>query len=200
LKLKGNFMVARNKVGKKLTRRQERFVKELVANDGLVTNREAAIRAGYPPSSAHTRAFELMNPVRCPHVVAAIQTYRDELDEQYNVTFKRHIKVLADLRQASLEAGAYSAAVMAERLRGQAANLYVNRSEVLHGSIDQMSREQVEAELDKIRQSFDKIIDITPEVSKQDNEEAATPEGGGPLAITEGRADDDEEANRDDKA
>ena len=193
-------MVLKNTPDKKLTRRQEKFVKELVANDGLITNREAAIRAGYPPSSAHTRSWELTNPVRCPHVVAAIQAYRDELDEQYNVTFKRHIKVLADLRIAALAGGAYSAAVMAERLRGQAANLYVNRSEVLHGSIDQMSREQVEAELDKIRQSFDKIIDITPEVSKQDNEEAATPEGGGPLAITEGRADDDEEANRDDKA
>jgi hypothetical protein len=34
---------------RKLTRRQEKFVKELVANDGLVTLREAAIRSGYPP-------------------------------------------------------------------------------------------------------------------------------------------------------
>jgi hypothetical protein len=33
---------------RKLTRRQEKFVKELVANDGLITLREAACRAGYP--------------------------------------------------------------------------------------------------------------------------------------------------------
>jgi len=42
-------MVLKNTPDKKLTRRQEKFVKELVANDGLITNREAAIRAGYPP-------------------------------------------------------------------------------------------------------------------------------------------------------
>ena len=46
---------------KKMTRRQEKFVKELVSNDGLITMREAAIRAGYPAASAHTRAYELTN-------------------------------------------------------------------------------------------------------------------------------------------
>jgi len=45
-----------------LTRKQELFVKELVSNDGMITYKEAAIRAGYPESSAHTRAYELTNP------------------------------------------------------------------------------------------------------------------------------------------
>ena len=39
----GGTAIAEQKTDKKLTRRQEKFVKELVANDGLVTMREAAI-------------------------------------------------------------------------------------------------------------------------------------------------------------
>ena len=62
---------------RKLTRRQEKFVKELVSNDGLITMREAAIRAGYPAASAHARAHELTNSNICPHVVNDISRYRD---------------------------------------------------------------------------------------------------------------------------
>ena len=56
-----------------LTRRQELFVKELVSKDGQITMQQAAINAGYPASSAHTRAYELTNPHMSPHVVAQIQ-------------------------------------------------------------------------------------------------------------------------------
>ena len=72
-----------------LTRRQELFVKELVSKDGQITLREAAINAGYPVSSAHTRAYEMTNPHICPHVVAAIQAYRAELDEKFGVTYEQ---------------------------------------------------------------------------------------------------------------
>lgn len=56
-----------------LTRRQEIFVKELVSKDGQITMREAAINAGYPATSAHTRAYELTNPNISPHVVAKLE-------------------------------------------------------------------------------------------------------------------------------
>ena len=59
-----------------LTRKQELFVKELVAKDGQITLREAAINAGYAAGSAHSRAYELTNPHMSPHVVAAIQAYQ----------------------------------------------------------------------------------------------------------------------------
>tara|TARA_R110002020_G_scaffold414614_1_gene624099 strand:- start:1253 stop:1798 length:546 start_codon:yes stop_codon:yes gene_type:complete len=157
-------MVAKNTPDKRLTRKQQLFVKELVSNDGLITNREAAERAGYPASSAHTRAYELMNPNKCPHVVAEIKRYRDELDEKYGVDFKRHIRDLQKIRDGAIEAGAWSAAVQAEYRRGQAqGEIYVNKSEIRHGTIDQMSTEDVERELQRIRQSFEPIIDITPE-------------------------------------
>ena len=160
---------------RKLTRRQQKFVKELVSNDGLITLREAAIRAGYPARSAHTRAYELTNINICPHVVAEITRYRDELDEMYAVGYKKHVRDLQKIRDIALENGAYSAAVQAEYRRGQAqGDIYVSKSEIRTGSIDQMSREDVENELERIRKSFEPVIDITPEeVEEPDAEEGS---------------------------
>jgi phage terminase small subunit len=151
-----------------LTRRQELFVKELVSKDGQITKREAAENAGYPKSSAHTRSYEMTNPAICPHVVAKIQSYRTELDEKYGINFQRHIRDLQIIRDLALNDKNYSAAVMAEKSRGAAeGSIYVTKSEVRHGSIDSMSREDVLKALREIRGSYSDaetaIIDVTPE-------------------------------------
>lgn len=157
---------------RKLTRRQELFVKELVSNDGQITMREAAINAGFPASSAHVRAHEMTNPAICPHVVAAIKAYRDELDAKYGITFQRHMRDLQKIRDEALQNGAYSAAVQAEYRRGQAhGDIYVNKSEIRHGSIDQMSKEEVMKALEEMRKGYESsIIDVTP-VGGSDQEE-----------------------------
>lgn len=148
-----------------LTRKQELFVKELVSKDGQITMREAAINAGYAASSAHTRAYELTNPHICPHVVAAIRAYRDELDMKYGVSYKRHIRDLQTIRDLALQNGAYSAAVQAEYRRGQAqGDIYVSKSEIRHGSIDSMSKEEVLKALKELKENYAPItVDISPE-------------------------------------
>ncbi len=174
---------------KPLTRRQWRFVKELVSNDGLITLREAAIRSGVPYVSASSRAYEM---VRMPHVARAIAQYRAELDEMYAVNYKRSERDLKKIRDASLDAGAYSAAVQSEVARGKLAGLYTSRSEIRTGAIDAMSREQVEQELEKIRQGFGEIIDITPE-----KEEAPIKKHrSGTVEDTYDGAEDDEQGDR----
>tara|TARA_R110002126_G_scaffold65807_7_gene167663 strand:+ start:262 stop:903 length:642 start_codon:yes stop_codon:yes gene_type:complete len=148
-----------------LTRRQELFVKELVSKDGQITMREAAVNAGYPVSSAHTRAYELTNQHISPHVVAAIQAYRAELDEKFGVNYQRHLRDLQTIRDMALTNGAYSAAVQAEYRRGQAqGDIYVSKSEIRHGSIDSMTKEEVMSALKEIKSTYAPItIDITPE-------------------------------------
>ena len=91
---------------------------------------------------------------------------------------KRHLfgeeerAVAVKLFDAAIESGAYSAAVQAEYRRGQAADLYVSRSEIRHGSIDSMSKADVEkAILDIKRQLGEepRIIEgevIEPEAGK----------------------------------
>ena len=184
-----------------LTRRQELFVKELVSKDGQITKREAAENAGYPKSSAHTRSYELTNPSICPHVVAKIQSYRTELDEKYGVNYQRHLKDLQTIRDLALNNGAYSAAVQAEFRRGQAqGDIYVTKSEVRHGSIDSMSRDEVLKALREIRGSYSDaetaIIDVTPEgAGASDHSEEA---GERLLGSVEDRPETEpEEDNRD---
>tara|TARA_R110000737_G_scaffold284719_1_gene291177 strand:+ start:34 stop:645 length:612 start_codon:yes stop_codon:yes gene_type:complete len=182
---------------RKLTRRQEKFVKELVSNDGLITLREAAIRSGYPAASAHTRAFELTSLKHCPHVVAEITRYRDELDEMYAVGYKKHVRDLQKIRDLALDNHAYSAAVQAEYRRGQAqGDIYVSKSEIRTGSIDQMSREDVERELERIRAGFEPIIDITPtEIKEQDSESGVEKQGSGTVEVDLGRTEEVGEEN-----
>lgn len=150
-----------------LTRKQELFVKELVSKDGQITLREAAENAGFAKSSSHTRAFEMTNPHICPHVVAEIKRYRNELDEKYGVTYQRHLRDLQTIRDLAIENSAYSAAVQAEYRRGQAqGNIYVSKSEIRTGSIDSMSKEEVQKALAELKEQYEpsNIIDITPNV------------------------------------
>ena len=167
-----------------LSRREEKYVKILVSEDGLVTQREAAIRAGVPACSAHSRSTEMM---KRPRVARAITQYRAELDEMYAVTFKRSERDLKIIRDASLGAGAYSAAVQSEVARGKLAGLYTTKSEIRTGAIDAMTREEVEQELERIRQGFGEIIDITPEKAATEAEEHR----GGPLEGIDDGAEDD---------
>ena len=139
------------RVSKRLTRKEELFVKALVSQDGEITNTEAAVQAGYAKGSAAVRASELLNPYKCPHVVRALQTYRNELDRKFAVTYQRHIRRLDQLSRAAEEKGAFSASVMAEYRRGQAQGIYVERKEILHGSIDQMGKAEILKRLKEIK-------------------------------------------------
>jgi phage terminase small subunit len=159
---------------KKLTRKQELFVKELVSKDGQITKRDAAINAGYPAGSAHSRATELTNPVRSPHVVKAIRLYRAELDARFAVDYKRHIRKLAELGEKAEEAGNWQAAISAEKFRGQAeGNIYISKSEVRHGSIDSMSRDEVLKALQELKEAYgaNHSVGVKPEEAEEEASE-----------------------------
>ena len=95
---------------------------------------------------------------------------------------------MARLREKSLSEKSYSAAVNAERLRGQAAGLYIDRKEIRTGSIDSMSREDVLKQL--------KELGLTGEFKKEGNktviqvEEKSNSEG--PKDITPVESEDRE--------
>ena len=161
---------------KVLTPQEWKFVEEFVAGDGHVTLKEAAIRAGYSEVWAKNRARELTDPEVCPHIVAAIQERRRELGEKYATTFERHMRDLQIIRDQALQAGAYGAAVQAEYRRGQAlGTIYIDRKEIRHGTIDSMSKEEVQRKLEEIKRlyggSAGPIIDVTPKQIEEEPEE-----------------------------
>lgn len=140
---------------KVMNAKEWKFVQEYVSGDGRVTLKEAAIRAGYKPSSASVMAWKLTNPKEYPHVVAAIQAYRAELASKYNTSYERHMKDLQEIRDKALAAGAFAAAVQAEYRRGQAlGTIYVERKEIRHGTIDSMSKEEVQRKLDELKRLY----------------------------------------------
>jgi hypothetical protein len=137
---------------KTLNAKEWKFVQEYVSGDGRVTLKEAAIRAGYKESSASVMAWKLTNPQQYPHVVSAIQAYRAELASKYNTSYERHMRDLQIIRDKAMDAGAWAAAVQAEYRRGQAlGTIYVDRKEIRHGTIDSMSKEEVQRKLDELK-------------------------------------------------
>ncbi len=146
----------------RLTGKQVKFVELVATREGQDTLRNLAAEAGFSVKCAHTRAYEMLNPNKSPHIVKALRERRRELAEKYEVTYSRHIRDLQRIRDEALENGAYSAAVQAEKARGLAqGDIYVNKSEIRHGSIDQMSKEEVVKALNELKaQLGEKVIDV----------------------------------------
>ena len=133
-----------------LTDKQRIFVKIYTENEGRMTATECARQAGYSEASADVTASQLLNGKRYPKVVEAVLAKRAELEKTHEVKLNKHVQELARLREKALGEKSYSAAVNAERLRGQAAGLYIDRKEIRTGSIDSMSREDVLKQLKEL--------------------------------------------------
>ena len=133
-----------------LTGKQLRFVNEYVLADGMKTQSECARLAGYGEKSAAKVASHLL---RTPHVMIAVQKAIKERDEKYGIRFERHLRDLQKIRDQALDPENLnlSAAVQAEYRRGQVGGLYINRSEIRHGSIDSMSKDEVLKALNELR-------------------------------------------------
>ena len=131
------------KDGEGLTSRQKIFVQIFAENEGRLTPTECARQAGYKEDRANTTASELLNPKKYPKVVNALIRRRAEIDKTHEVKLQKHVQELARLREKALNEKSYSAAVNAERLRGQASGLYIDLKEIRTGTIDSMSREEV---------------------------------------------------------
>ena len=151
---------------RKLTTKQHKFAVLLVTKGDRMSAKECAIEAGFSEKSAQQAAANLTNPKMFPLVVSEIERLRREWEQKYKVTYGRHIRRLDDLSRGAEEAGNWAAAVAAEKSRGQAAGLYIDRKEILTGSIDQLSKAEVEQKLKEIEKQFSintDVIDITPE-------------------------------------
>ena len=177
------------KGGDGLTDKQRIFVKIYAENEGRLTPTECARQAGYKEDRANVTSSELLNGKKFPKVVEAIIARRAEIEKTHEVKLNKHVQELARLREKSLSEKSYSAAVNAERLRGQAAGLYIDRKEIRTGSIDSMSRDDVLKQL--------KELGLTGEFKKEGNqtviqvEEESNSEG--PKDITPVASEDSKE-------
>ena len=151
---------------KKISEKARRFAHEYVYNDGSKTKEECALSAGYSKSSAKSRASELTNPRKYPAVVRYIQDLQAEVNAKVDVSYGRHIRKLAEIRDCALDKGNYTAAVAAEVQRGRAAGLYVDRKEIRTGTLESMSEDQLIKKVDGLLADVIPLLDRPKESPK----------------------------------
>ena len=147
---------------KRLTDIQKRFSELYIYNEGRKTPYECAVEAGYAEDSARVRASELRNPKRYPLVVNYIGELREEIQQKYEVTFEKHIKELARIRDEALSKRSYSSAVNAEVSRGKAAGLYIEQKIIKTGKLEDMTEAQLELRMKEIIDQYSPILDAKP--------------------------------------
>ena len=145
-------------VPKRLTEMQKRFAEYLVYNEGRTTGSDAAIAAGYSEKRAKVEASELQNPRLSPLVVKYIGELREEKLKKYEVTYDKHVAELGKIREEALKKGAFSAATNAEKNRGMAAGLYIDRKIIKTGKLEELSETQLEEKMKKILEDYAPIL------------------------------------------
>ena len=155
-------------VPKRLTEMQKRFAEYLVFNEGRTTGADAAIAAGYSEKRARVEASELQNPRLSPLVVQYIGALREEKLKKYEVTYDKHVAELGKIREEALKKGAFSAATNAEKNRGMAAGLYIDRKIIKTGKLEELSEEELELKMKKILDDYEpilnaKVVEALPE-------------------------------------
>jgi phage terminase small subunit len=145
-----------------LTERQRRFA-ELISTE-MYGYAEAARLAGYPAATAQQTAHRLMSHVQDNKVAKYVRQLKNERYQKFNITFENHITKLAEIRDRAIEAGQFAVAASAEKARGQAAGLYVERKEITVTRIDKMSYEEVLGEIAKLQSEIPELAKINAPV------------------------------------
>ena len=143
-----------NLVEKPLTELQKKFARLYVERSygtGHLTNTEAAIQAGYSPDSAYQRAYELLNPKICPHVVKYIGQLKEDFRIKNNIDPDKHMARLNHLGRLAEEHRNYGVAGRMEELRGKVAGYYIDRQIIKQkGSIEDLTEAELEERMKTI--------------------------------------------------
>jgi len=133
-----------NEDEKHLTKRQRLLVWNAV-NDPTLTFSEAAKKAGYKNPVVVGR---YMRPGgKYAHVRREYERLMSEAKKKFELTHDKAVEDLYKLRDDAWGQDNFTAAINAQNLLMKLGGLIVDRREVLHGKVDQMSREDVEKRL-----------------------------------------------------
>ena len=138
---------------RRLTNRQKEFAKHYI--EGRYSNAECARKAGYAEDSAHVQASKLLNGRDFPLVVEHIAEEREARERKYGVTLINQLKRFDELSHSAEEAGQFSAAINAEKIRSSLGGLTIDRRETTNvHKYDELSREEITARLAKLREKY----------------------------------------------
>jgi len=150
-------------INKTLTEMQKKFSRLYVENhygNSSLTNTQVAMKAGYSPDSAHQRAYELLNPRICPHVVKYIGELKEDFRIKNNIDPDKHMARLNYLGQAAEKNKMVGVALRAEELRGKVAGYYIDRQIIKSNSIDDLSEDELEIKMREILEDNKHFIEV----------------------------------------
>ena len=145
---------------RQLTNRQMTFAQKIV--EGIYSNAECARLAGYSAEVANVSASKLLNGRDYPHVVEYIEELRQERERRYGVTTIGQLERLYTLSVGAEEAGQFSAAINAEKIRSDLGGLTIDRRETIN-TIDQLSRDEITARLAALQKQYPQAFQIEAE-------------------------------------
>jgi len=148
-------------IDKQLTQLQKIFANLYVENyygKTSMNNTEIAIKAGYSPDSAYQRAYELLNPKICPHVVKFIGELKEDFRVRNSITPDKHMARLEHLGRRAENKDMLGVAMRAEELRGKVAGYYVDRQIIKTNSVEDMSEEQLEEKMKEITDNYSELL------------------------------------------
>ncbi len=175
-------------VPSRLTEMQMKFCEILVygGKEGPVTGTEAAIQAGYSVDRARFTASELQNYKKYPKVVAYLTELRRDKLSKFEVNYENHVARLGNLGIKSEKKGNMQAAIRAEELRGKASDLYINRTEMRTGKLDDLTTDELrkkmktiydeEVELKKAKKELNAPMKSLPSSSHKKEESSSDPQ------------------------
>lgn len=138
---------------RRLTNRQKEFAKYYI--EGRYSNAECARKAGYAEDSANVQASKLLNGRDFPLVVEYIAEEREARERKYGVTLVNQLKRFDELSHAAEEAGQFSAAINAEKIRSSLGGLTIDRRETTNvHKYDDLTREEITARLAKLQEKY----------------------------------------------
>jgi len=153
----------KNIISKTLTEMQKEFARLHVENSfgkGALSNTDCAIKAGYAPESAYTRAYELLNPKICPHVVKYISEMKDDFRKKNNIDPDKHMARLNYLGQLAEKNKMVGVSLRAEELRGKVAGYYIDRQIIKSKKgIEDMTEDELKEKLEQIAEDYKYVLE-----------------------------------------
>ena len=141
----------------KITARQQKFIDLYTSKYGLLSARDCAVRAGYDPGSAHTRANELLDWRKNPHIVAEINDRQIANREVWLIDKEKHLANLTRIQNEAREKGQYGVAGKMEELKGKVQGFYIDRNMTLTKELTETDLNQRLKDMFPTREDYDAI-------------------------------------------
>ncbi len=150
-----------------LTDKQKKFCELKIFGDPKdgtpLSGAEAAFRAGYRTRPRQS-ASELQNKKIYPLVVQYKNELKEDVMEKYGINYQTHLEDLGKLRDKSSKLQQMSAAINAEKTRGQVGGLNVERKLIkVDVDYDKLNPEELKNVLDTMfKEDNEPIKNVTP--------------------------------------